>query len=102
MNNNKLLSFLGLCRRAGKMTIGNDAVIEAMISGESCLVLLAEDASQRTAKDIMETAQKNNIQIVRLSYDKQQISRALGKLTAVISINEAGFAKKIIELTGNE
>lgn len=84
------------------MTIGNDAVIEAMISGESCLVLLAEDASQRTAKDIMETAQKNNIQIVRLSYDKQQISRALGKLTAVISINEAGFAKKIIELTGNE
>ncbi len=84
------------------MTIGNDAVIEAMISGESCLVLLAENASQRTAKDIMETAQKNNIQIVRLSYDKQQISRALGKLTAVISINEAGFAKKIIELTGNE
>lgn len=84
------------------MTIGNDAVIEAMISGESCLVLLAEDASQRTAKDIVETAQKNNIQIVRLSYDKQQISRALGKLTAVISINEAGFAKKIIELTGNE
>ena len=84
------------------MTIGNDAVIEAMISGESCLVLLAEDASQRAAKDIMETAQKNNIQIVRLSYDKQQISRALGKLTAVISINEAGFAKKIIELTGNE
>ena len=84
------------------MTIGNDAVIEAMISGESCLVLLADDTSQRTAKDITYTAQKNNIKIVKLSYNKQQISNALGKLTAVISINEAGFANKIIELTGNE
>lgn len=45
------------------MTIGNDAVIEAMISGESCLVLLAEDASQRTAKDIMETAQKTTYKL---------------------------------------
>ena len=56
--NNKLLSFLGLCRRAGKMTIGNDAVIEEINNGKSCLVLLAGDASQRTAREAALKAEK--------------------------------------------
>lgn len=84
------------------MTIGNDAVVEAMNSGESCLVLLAEDVSKRTEKNITEAAQKTNVRVIELSHNKQQISNSLGKLTAVISINDAGFAKKITELTGNE
>ncbi len=100
--NNKLLSFLGLCRRAGKMTIGNDAVIEEINNGESCLVLLAGDASQRTAKEVALVAENNNVEIRTLSYSKQQLSQALGKLTAVISIHDAGFAKKLMQLADNE
>ncbi len=84
------------------MTIGNDAVVEAMNNGESCLILLADDISERTKRNITEIAQKSNIRVIKLPYDKQQISNSLGKLTAVISINDAGFAKKITELTGNE
>lgn len=100
--NNKLLSFLGLCRRAGKMTIGNDAVIEEINNGESCLVLLAVDASQRTAKEVALVAENNNVEIRTLSCSKQQLSQALGKLTAVISIHDAGFAKKLMQLADNE
>jgi ribosomal protein HS6-type (S12/L30/L7a) len=100
--NNKLLSFLGLCRRAGKMTIGNDAVIEEINNGKSCLVLLAGDASQRTAREAALEAEKNNVEIRTLSCSKQQLSQALGRLTAVISIHDAGFAKKLMQLADDE
>ncbi|MBQ1992122.1 MAG: ribosomal L7Ae/L30e/S12e/Gadd45 family protein [Clostridia bacterium] len=102
MNNDKLLSFLGLCRRAGKMTIGNDAVVDAIINGESQLILLVSDISARTEKTVTEVAQSNNISIVKLTKEKEQVSKSLGKLTAVMSINDAGFAKKIIQLTAND
>ena len=102
MSNDKLLSFLGLCRRAGKMTIGNAAVAEEINNGESCLVLLASDISPRTEKEICEKAVQGNVKIIKLLQEKQQISSALGKLAAVISINDTGFAEKIVKLTGNE
>lgn len=84
------------------MTIGNDAVVDAIINGESQLILLVSDISARTEKTVTEVAQSNNISIVKLTKDKEQVSKSLGKLTAVMSINDAGFAKKIIQLTAND
>lgn len=84
------------------MTIGNDAAVDAITSGESCLILFVSDISERTEKSVNEAAQKNNIKVVKLTQNKQQVSNSLGKLTAVISINDIGFAKKIIQLTANE
>lgn len=84
------------------MTIGNDAAVDAITSGESCLILFVSDISERTEKSVNEAAQENNIKVVKLTQNKQQVSNSLGKLTAVISINDTGFAKKIIQLTANE
>lgn len=84
------------------MTIGNDAVVDAIINGESQLILLVSDISARTEKTVTEVAQSNNISIVKLTKEKEQVSKSLGKLTAVMSINDAGFAKKIIQLTAND
>lgn len=84
------------------MTIGNDAAVDAIINGESQLILLVSDISARTEKTVTEAAQSNNIRIVKLTRDKEQVSNSLGKLTAVMSINDTGFAKKIIQLTAND
>ena len=40
--NNKLLSLLGLMRRAGKLSLGFDAAAESAVSGESSLILTAD------------------------------------------------------------
>lgn len=45
----RLLGSLGLCRKAGKLLHGYDRVQEAALGGKACLVLLAADASERTA-----------------------------------------------------
>ncbi len=84
------------------MNIGNDFVAQTMANGEACLVLIANDISKRTEKDVTQSAQQNNVSVIKLGYTKEQLSNALGKLTAVISINDEGFANKIIKLTDNQ
>lgn len=84
------------------MTIGNDAAVDAITNGESSLILLVSDISPRTEKSVTEVAESNNIKVVKLTHNKKQVSNSLGKLTAVISINDTGFAKKIVQLTANE
>ena len=77
---NKLTSLLGLSRRAGKLTMGHDPVAESVAKGESCLVLMAQDLSPRTKK-------------TALTLD--EMGFAVGKRVGVVSVNEAGFAKKL-------
>lgn len=84
------------------MTIGNVAVAEEINNGESCLVILVSDISLRTEKEISSKAMQGNVKVIKLLQDKQQVSNAIGKLAAVISINDMGFAEKIVKLTGNE
>lgn len=97
--NDKLLSLLGLARRAGRLTLGNDAVLSSLEVGESALVLLAADLSPRTTKGVELTAQDCGIEIIRTIKTMDEISMALGKRCGVISVNDAGFAKKVRTLT---
>ncbi len=94
MNSDRLLSLLGLARRAGRLTMGNDAVIGSLEEGVSALVLFADDLSPRTAKSVELAAQNASVETVRIARTMDQISLALGKRCGVVSINDAGFAKK--------
>ena len=40
MNNNRILSTISLCKRAGKLLLGFDVVGEAILSGEAKVCLL--------------------------------------------------------------
>ena len=46
----KISGSLGLCRKAGKLLMGFDTVIEAIQKGEAVLVLLAKDCSDARAR----------------------------------------------------
>ena len=45
----KVLGFISLCRRAGRLTTGMDAAVEKAEKGEAHLLLLAQDLSTRSA-----------------------------------------------------
>ena len=96
--NDKLLSFLGLCRRAGKMTIGCDAVKGSIIKGETKIVIFANDVSKKTEKEVMYVIAEYNTKVLKLDRTKDEVADAIGKYAAVISINDSGFAKKIKQL----
>ncbi len=93
--NDKLLSLLGIARRAGRLSLGFDVAAEAMRSGKSSLLLLADDLSERTMRNITETARQTDTQTIVLNISMEQLGGSVGKAVGIISVNDAGFAKKM-------
>ena len=48
----KISGMLGLCRKAGKLVLGFDITVDAIVKKNARLILLAKDASPRTAREI--------------------------------------------------
>lgn len=101
--NDRLLSLLGLCRRAGRLVIGADPVREAVEADKAFLVLSASDISQNTEKKIRASVEaKGNVNYCIIKRTKDEISFSLGKTCAVLAIIDEGFAKKLLELISAE
>lgn len=96
----KFLSLLGLCRRAGKLVIGCDPVIDAVKNGQLSLLLFAQDASENTKKTVLKSASGFDLKIITVDYDKNDISYSIGKACAVAGVCDEGFAKKLLKLSG--
>ena len=96
--NDRLLSFLGICRRAGKLVIGNDPVKESIETEKALLVILASDISQNTLKKIKPVIEASQVPCYTANRTKDEISFSLGKACAVLSVTDNGFATKLCEL----
>ena len=93
-----MLSLLGLCRRAGRLTIGNDMVLESISDGKAALVVTASDISKNTEKKILSRCESFGVPRLELDRTKDEISFALGRLCVVAAVCDKGFAKKLVEL----
>ncbi len=96
MNQQKLMSILGLAQKAGKVASGDFAVQGAIKSGKAKLLIIAADTSESTKKEYQYLAASRNIE----SYcvlSKEQLGGAIGKaMRAAVVITDAGFIKPII------
>ena len=100
--NEKVLHLLGIARRAGRLSLGNDPTIEALRKGHTEVVLLASDLSPRTAGGVGFAAKEEGVAVVKIKATMDEISMALGKRTGVVAVNDPGFAKKLIALCADE
>ncbi len=100
--NDRTLSLLGLCRRAGKLTPGNDAVIDDIKNHRASLVVVASDISKNTEKKLESACRSFETRIVKLNRPKDELSLATGRFSAVVAVCDEGFAKKLYELITNE
>lgn len=96
--NKQLLNLMGLARRAGRLSLGSDPVIESLRKGQARLVILAADFSPRSAGGVRFAAEEAGVDVVQTAAVMDEISMALGKRTGVLAVNDAGFAKKLHEL----
>ena len=92
MNKHKLLGLLGLCRRAGRLVTGFDATV-ALCNEPSVLLMVAQDASPRTVKELGFHVTQQPLYTAPLT--KEEIATALGsqKPVAVLATADEGFAK---------
>ncbi len=96
--NDRLLSILGLCRRAGKLVLGNDPVIDSINQRKAKLVIIASDCSQNTAKKVLSSAHRNDVKAHVIPHTKDDVSFAVGKYSAVLCITDGGFSESIDKL----
>lgn len=95
---------LGLCRKAGKLRLGSEAVVEA-IRGENKppLVLLTSDAALNQVKRIENACAYHKVPLVKLEVTKGELGAALGSAaqTVCAAIIDKGFADAVIKLINN-
>lgn len=94
----KLVGLLGMSRRAGRLAIGFDAAVTAVKDSKSSLLLLAADASPKTAKECrFALAAATSAAMMQLPLDKNALAAAIGahKPVAVIAVCDEGFARTI-------
>lgn len=96
--NDRLLSMLGLCRRAGKLVMGADPVAEAMITGKAFVVLMASDFSRSSKKNILKASRQSSVKAFEINRTKDEVGFAIGKYSGVVAITDRGFSDKIQEL----
>ena len=96
--NNKLLSLLGMCRKAGKLTIGYEKTLESMQKHKCKAALVAADTAPRTEKELRFHS-KDQFTVLRLSQTKEELSHAIGIAAGVVGITDEGFAKQAILLS---
>lgn len=95
--NNKVLSLLGLAKRAGKLEAGFDVVVAAARDGRARLLLAAEDVSDKTFKNICYEAQRAGISAVRINADMAQTGKACGVRAGVLAVTDEGFANALLK-----
>ena len=100
--NDKILNFLGLCRRAGKLTIGNDAVVDEVKNGKAKLVIVSGDISLNTEKKLKIICGDNNVECLKLNRSRDELSFSLGKFCVVCAVLDDGFKKKLVQLIKSE
>ena len=94
---NKILNFLGLCMKAGKIISGEQGVESAIKNNKAKFVIIASDASNNTIKKFKNSSSYYNIDFF-IGFSKEEISLAIGKYNiAVIAILDENFSKKIKE-----
>lgn len=95
--NSKVGGLLGICRRAGHLTVGFDAVKTLVLTGRAKLILFAADVSEKTAKEIRFLTKETPCPTVCVSLTKTALAAAIGleKPVGVIATDDSGFAAAI-------
>ncbi len=94
METDKLLGALGLCRRAGALTVGFDAVKDAVLMGKAHLVLYAQDASEGNVRRIQWMCREvgDECEALPLPLTKQDLAAILHKAVGVLAVTDENLA----------
>ncbi|MBE6851543.1 MAG: 50S ribosomal protein L7 [Ruminococcus sp.] len=91
----KLTGLLSICRKAGKMAMGFDPMLEALTGGKTSGVITTEDISPKTYKEVCFHCRKKDIPVCPVPLTQAEIGAATGRRSAVIAILDKGFFDRI-------
>ncbi len=87
------LSLLGLAKRAGYLSAGDEAVRAAISAGKVRLVLCASDASDRTRETFSFITESSGVAFISVPETKEELGNALGRRpSATVAVCDIGLA----------
>jgi len=93
--NHRFFNNLGLAMRAGKLATGEEAVLNAIRSGDAKLVIMAEDASENTRKKFNDKCNSYEVPLLTVG-DREQLGGSIGKEARVlVAVTDGGFANML-------
>ena len=96
--NDKFLTLLGFAAKSGNLSFGMTACISAVCSGKSKLILICNDISEKSAKEIKFKAQKFSVKVIELDdYDMMTVSHSVGRKSGILSMNDSSFADAVLK-----
>ena len=88
-------SLLSLAQKAGKLASGEFSCENALRSGKAKLVIVCEDASDKTKKKFINKSFFYKV-VCYVCFGKEELSRCIGKSNrAVVAVIDDGFAAAI-------
>ena len=96
--NKRVLGMLGISAKAGKIVCGTDATIDDIERHKVSLVIVAENASEKTKKNMKYICDKNRVKILEFG-NIDEISGTIGKNNkAIIGIKSKSLSEEIEKL----
>ena len=93
MKQSKALSGLALAKRAGKLVMGFDAVMDSAKRGETKLVALSTELSPKTQKEAAYYCERYGTALIRITLPLEDAKSVLGKRSGVFGITDEGFRR---------
>ena len=98
MVNKKILGLIGLATRARKIAFGADSVEIEIKNKKVKLILVADDASNRTKEKFQKLSEEFDIPII-ITGTIEEISKAIGKSNkAIVGVKEENLAREILKI----
>lgn len=97
MKGNKVLSLLGLAKRAGKVASGEFSTETAVKAAKAYLVIVSEEASDNTKKKFSNMCTYYKVPI-HFYGSKEELGRCIGQeFRASLAVMDPGFSEAIIK-----
>lgn len=97
---NRLMTMLGFAKKSGNLLSGEGITLENIKKNKVKVVILANDASENTAKRIKDKAGYRGIPVVEL-LTREELGKAIGgQERVVVSITDLKFAQSILVIVG--
>lgn len=97
MEQNKILSLLGLAMKGHNLVSGETQTENAVKSGSAMLVIIAEDASENTKKHFLDKCSFYEVPAYVYG-SKEDLGRAIGKdIRSSVGVCDSGLAEAIIK-----
>ena len=91
MKPSKTLFALSLARRAGKLVMGFDAVMESAEKGETLLVVVSSSLSPKTQKEAAFRCERCQTEIISADLPLEEAEAVLGKRSGIFGVTDEGF-----------